>query len=201
MAEWLLYEHDDGRHAVAPSAEAATFAKGDPAWRRVGPVEVQPGRTVAPGDLDPRTALTYAKRMKDYCEAFDGRDWANVMVHGSPDEQNLAHALDNLTECAAMLMNMAGRVAGVSGVAPSPAPLPHDRIMAVLERFGRLDFLPFRVPGTSRSEKTQCRIFATQELADAARAIEREVLSTDGVSGRQDQTKRDHTPMSGKDEQ
>lgn len=37
---WLLYEHDDGRHAVAPSAEAATFAHGDPAWHRVGPVEV-----------------------------------------------------------------------------------------------------------------------------------------------------------------
>lgn len=40
MADWLLYEHDDGRHAVAPSAEAATFAKGDPAWHRVGPVDV-----------------------------------------------------------------------------------------------------------------------------------------------------------------
>jgi hypothetical protein len=40
MAKWLLYEHDDGRHAVAPSAEAATFAAGDPAWHRVGPVEV-----------------------------------------------------------------------------------------------------------------------------------------------------------------
>lgn len=40
MAEWLLYEHNDGRHAVAPSAEAATFAKDDPAWHRVGPVEV-----------------------------------------------------------------------------------------------------------------------------------------------------------------
>lgn len=37
---WLLYEHDDGRHAVAPTAESATFSKGDPAWHRVGPVEV-----------------------------------------------------------------------------------------------------------------------------------------------------------------
>jgi len=62
-------------------------------------------------DLDPRTALAYAKRMKDYCDSFNGRDWSTVMLHGSPDEQNLAHALDNLTECAAMLMNMAGRVA------------------------------------------------------------------------------------------
>lgn len=41
MAEWLLYEHDDGRHSAAPSAEAATFAHGDPAWHRVGPVMVQ----------------------------------------------------------------------------------------------------------------------------------------------------------------
>lgn len=115
MADWLLYEHDDGRHAVAPSAEAATFAHGDPAWHRVGPVEV-PAANGAEHDLDPRTALTYAKRMKDYCDAFNGRDWANVMIHGSPDEQNLAHALDNLTECAAMLMNMASRVAVASGV-------------------------------------------------------------------------------------
>ncbi len=41
--EWLLYEHDDGRYAVAPSAEAATFARGDPAWHRVGPVAVPDG--------------------------------------------------------------------------------------------------------------------------------------------------------------
>lgn len=65
-------------------------------------------------DLDPRMALDYARRMKAYCEAFDDRDWANVMLHGSPDEQNLAHALDNLTECAAMLMNMAGRLSAAS---------------------------------------------------------------------------------------
>ena len=36
----ILYEHEDGRHAVAPSAEAATFAHGDPKWHRVGPVAV-----------------------------------------------------------------------------------------------------------------------------------------------------------------
>lgn len=40
MADWLLYEHDDGRHAVAPNAEEAIFARGDPAWHRVGPVAV-----------------------------------------------------------------------------------------------------------------------------------------------------------------
>lgn len=41
-SDWLLYEHDDGRHAVASTAEAATFAHGDPAWHRVGPVAIHP---------------------------------------------------------------------------------------------------------------------------------------------------------------
>ncbi len=46
MIEWLLYEHEDGRYAVAPSAEAATFAHGDPKWHRVGPVELHDNRSV-----------------------------------------------------------------------------------------------------------------------------------------------------------
>lgn len=40
MDQWLLYEHEDGRHAAAPSANAATFAAGDPRWHRVGPLAV-----------------------------------------------------------------------------------------------------------------------------------------------------------------
>lgn len=36
--EALLYEHADGRQAVALSAEHATFAHGDPEWHRVGPI-------------------------------------------------------------------------------------------------------------------------------------------------------------------
>jgi Lar family restriction alleviation protein len=34
----VLYEHEDGRYAVAPSDESATFTSGDPKWHRVGPV-------------------------------------------------------------------------------------------------------------------------------------------------------------------
>lgn len=67
-------------------------------------------------DLDPRVALAYARQMKDYCDSFAGRDWAMVMAHGSVDEQNLAHALDNLIECAAMLMNVADRVKRSEGL-------------------------------------------------------------------------------------
>ncbi len=40
MVQWLLYEHEDGRYAAAPSAEAATFAVADPKWHRVGPIGV-----------------------------------------------------------------------------------------------------------------------------------------------------------------
>lgn len=39
QSEIWLYEHEDGRHLVSP-ADAATLA-GDPAWHRVGPVEMQ----------------------------------------------------------------------------------------------------------------------------------------------------------------
>jgi hypothetical protein len=38
VAEWLLYEHDDGRHAVAPGVAALAFTAGEPGWHRVGPV-------------------------------------------------------------------------------------------------------------------------------------------------------------------
>lgn len=37
----ILYEHEDGRYAVAASPGAATFTNGDPKWHRVGPVEVR----------------------------------------------------------------------------------------------------------------------------------------------------------------
>ncbi|MGU7780696.1 hypothetical protein [Burkholderia sp. PU8-34] len=36
----LLYEHDDGRYAAVPTAEDATFTRGEPAWHRIGPVTV-----------------------------------------------------------------------------------------------------------------------------------------------------------------
>lgn len=36
----VLFEHDDGRYRVAGSAEDADFARNDPAWHRVGPVDV-----------------------------------------------------------------------------------------------------------------------------------------------------------------
>jgi len=48
---WLLYEHDNGRYAVAPSAEAATFANGAPAWHRVGPVAVPAARLLSREEL------------------------------------------------------------------------------------------------------------------------------------------------------
>jgi len=48
MDEWLLYEHEDGGYAAAPNAAAATFAAGDPAWHRIGPVMVPADRSRAP---------------------------------------------------------------------------------------------------------------------------------------------------------
>lgn len=36
----ILYEHRDGRYRVATSPEQADLARDDPAWHRVGPVDV-----------------------------------------------------------------------------------------------------------------------------------------------------------------
>ncbi|WP_436407955.1 hypothetical protein [Burkholderia oklahomensis] len=56
----LLYEHDDGRYAVAPSAEEAHFTRDDPAWHRVGPVTVY-GSNTAPHP-EPRAEVADAMR-------------------------------------------------------------------------------------------------------------------------------------------
>lgn len=51
----MLYEHEDGRYAVAESAELAIFAADDPKWHRVGPVEiVKPASRIDYATIPPR---------------------------------------------------------------------------------------------------------------------------------------------------
>ncbi|QRF55347.1 hypothetical protein [Variovorax paradoxus] len=40
MAEALLFEHEDGRYAVAMGPESPDFALCNPKWHRLGPVDV-----------------------------------------------------------------------------------------------------------------------------------------------------------------
>lgn len=84
-AEWLLYEHDEGWFAVSPSSEAATFAHGDPGWRRVGPVEVPLSSVARVGKL--RSALrAIAETLDDHelrqaaREALEADDAAGVAL-------------------------------------------------------------------------------------------------------------------------
>ena len=56
--EAVLYEHDDGRYAVASSAEVADFTRCEPAWRRLGPV------TVYGSHAEPRPPITDDQRDK-----------------------------------------------------------------------------------------------------------------------------------------
>jgi hypothetical protein len=58
-------------------------------------------------ELDPRTATETARRMLAYVQAFNGEKFSPVF--DDIDRQNLATALDNLEETAAMLLNMAER--------------------------------------------------------------------------------------------
>ncbi len=50
-----LFEHDDGRYAVAPGTGSPEFTQDDPAWHRVGPVDVS---AVAPSASTPAPAAT-----------------------------------------------------------------------------------------------------------------------------------------------
>jgi hypothetical protein len=111
---------------VARSVQEPTARMGAAvaAARRAAPTAVPAEPADDEHDLDPRVALSYARQIKDYCESFNDRDWASVSLFGSVDEKNLATALDNLTECAAMLMNMADRVK--RRAAPTAAAIPAE---------------------------------------------------------------------------
>lgn len=61
------------------------------------------------GQLDPRSALDQARNMLRYVESFNGQKFDPTF--DEPDRRNLAVALDHLMDTAAMLLNMADRVA------------------------------------------------------------------------------------------
>ncbi|MGE0806356.1 MAG: hypothetical protein AB7L76_12465 [Burkholderiaceae bacterium] len=50
----ILYEHDDGRYAVADSAALADFCVGEPAWHRLGPVDIVRRKDGQPSQAAPR---------------------------------------------------------------------------------------------------------------------------------------------------
>lgn len=77
--DWLLYEHDDGRYAVAQTAEDATFTRGEPAWHRVGPVTIYGRAAVAPPD----------GRNADYV----------VTLHGSSDAHGIHEEAKPCAHC------------------------------------------------------------------------------------------------------
>ena len=66
MSAATLFEHADGRYAVAAGSESPTFTQGDPAWHRVGPVDVS-ALSVAPAVASalPSVAVLRALRMAD----------------------------------------------------------------------------------------------------------------------------------------
>ncbi len=65
----LLYEHDDGRYAVAMLPEHATFAQGVPAWHRVGPVAVYGQGPEAIAHLSTETVDNPVERVGDAIDA------------------------------------------------------------------------------------------------------------------------------------
>lgn len=72
------------------------------------------------GELDPRSALQQARAMLRYVEAFNGQKFDSTF--DSVDRRDLATALDNLQETAAMLLNMASRAAAQPEQEPDASP-------------------------------------------------------------------------------
>lgn len=61
--EGMLYEHEDGRHAVSFTVPAP-FSDGDPKWHRVGPVTVHGDRAARPAQ-DDRAAFEAEMRCEE----------------------------------------------------------------------------------------------------------------------------------------
>ena len=66
-------------------------------------------------ELDVRTAQEQARKMHAYVDSFNGQTFSPAL--DSVDRQNLAVALDNLLETAAMLGNVSDRLSCASGKA------------------------------------------------------------------------------------
>jgi len=103
--------YEDGESAICDRARAYL-------WRANAEFQA-PGVVVKlpHGELDVRSAIDQARKMKSYVDAFNGQSWSPAF--DSVDRQNLATALDNLQETAAMLANVSERLA--SHAAPAVA--------------------------------------------------------------------------------
>ncbi|MES2973421.1 MAG: hypothetical protein V4757_07420 [Pseudomonadota bacterium] len=75
------------------------------------------------GELDPRAATAHARTMTRFVQSFNGQRWGGA--DESVDRQNLATALDNLEETAAMLLNTAERAAAAKQMAHACEGLLH----------------------------------------------------------------------------
>jgi hypothetical protein len=82
----------------------------------------------AHGQLDPRSAADFARTIIGFSDSFNGQAFSSVF--DSDDRQNLAMALDYLTEAGAMLLNLADRVSP----ATERRPLTESELRAEFKR-------------------------------------------------------------------
>jgi hypothetical protein len=87
----------------------------------------------ASGELDVRSAQDQSRKMHRYVESFNGQKWGGV--DESIDRQNLATALDNLLETAAMLGNVADRLASPSGAGLGGAVASSEAVAKAFDAF------------------------------------------------------------------
>lgn len=105
---WIGEHPEEGCVLLSPEAEAASPA------------------VPAHGELHPQLAIRVARQCLRYTESFNGQQWDATF--DSPDRRNLAVALENLEELAAMTLNLADRVA-----APQPPHLPAGWVAVPVE--------------------------------------------------------------------
>jgi hypothetical protein len=80
--EAWLYEHEDGRYAVAPGVESPAFTHNDPAWHRLGPVDVSalasPAPASEPEGVSPIDADYWLRRRAEIIDAVQAEGFRIV---------------------------------------------------------------------------------------------------------------------------
>ncbi|MEJ0004413.1 MAG: DUF3850 domain-containing protein [Pararobbsia sp.] len=151
----LLYEHDDGRYAVALTAELAEFAIGVPAWHRVGPVDVFGVACPAPG-----------YRLQSICE-FDAyqfvREEQERVVDELRKEIDRLNAIINTPQACDFLRAVSSEAAPV---AVGDANDAMDTLVAVLNAIGYTEEFAKAHPDLKVSEGV--RLFLAMRASEAA---------------------------------
>lgn len=87
--DMVLFEHEDGRHAVALTPESAKFSRDDPKWHRVGPVSLYTESAATVAQPQPRTPDAPSENFVSIGYQYEfNHPFVGTIWRDSPDEYN-----------------------------------------------------------------------------------------------------------------